>query len=147
MRRRQEGPATTGSNQCASASWLRAPRSRQGGSNAAHALPDNDERSLVADTKGFPDMPPSLDPITVELIRNFFKAICDEMAESLIRSSHSPNIKERRDCSCSLYDAQGEMAVQAEHIPTHLGVMPQAMRVILADFPVSEMAPGDSFVV
>ena len=90
---------------------------------------------------------PPLDPITIELIRNVFNATCNEMAESLIRSSHSPNIKERRDCSCSLYDVAGEMAVQAEHIPTHLGVMPQALRVILTDFPVSKIAPGDSFLV
>ena len=95
----------------------------------------------------FADRPPVLDPIAVELVRNSFFSICDEMAESLIRSSHSPNIKERRDCSCSLYDIDGEMAVQAEHIPTHLGVMPQALRFILADFPAGQMRPGDTFLV
>src|SRR5688500_7845790 len=89
----------------------------------------------------------SLDPITVELIRNNFLSICDEMAESLVRSAHSPNIKERRDCSCGLYTASGEMAVQAEHIPIHLGVMPYALQHILRFFPNAEMRPGDAFIV
>ena len=72
----------------------------------------------------------SLDPIELELLRNGFLSICEEMAHALIRSSHSPNIKERRDCSCSLYTPSGEMAVQAEHIPIHLGVMPYALQGI-----------------
>jgi N-methylhydantoinase B len=88
-----------------------------------------------------------LDPITIELVRNNFSSICDEMAESLVRSSHSPNIKERRDCSCCLYSPSGEMAVQAEHIPIHLGVMPYALRAILEAFPAADMLPGDCFIV
>jgi N-methylhydantoinase B len=89
----------------------------------------------------------ALDPITVELIRNSFSSICDEMAESLVRSSHSPNIKERRDCSCCLYSPAGDMAVQAEHIPIHLGVMPYALQAILKKFPANTMQPGDSYIV
>jgi N-methylhydantoinase B len=88
-----------------------------------------------------------LDPIVVELIRNVFLSTCEEMARSLVRSSHSPNIKERRDCSCCLYSPAGEMAVQAEHIPVHLGVMPYALRHILQEFPAAEMRPGDTFIV
>ncbi|WP_413721979.1 hydantoinase B/oxoprolinase family protein [Sodalis sp. RH24] len=88
-----------------------------------------------------------LDQIAIELVRNAFHSICDEMAESLVRSSHSPNIKERRDCSCSVYDVAGDIAVQAEHIPIHLGVMAGALRHILAAFPAAEMAPGDVFLV
>ncbi|MCS0502164.1 hydantoinase B/oxoprolinase family protein [Ancylobacter mangrovi] len=83
----------------------------------------------------------------MELVRNSFSGICDEMAESLVRSSHSPNIKERRDCSCCLYTARGEIVVQAEHIPVHLGVMATALPHVLLDFPPEEMAPGDVFIV
>lgn len=88
-----------------------------------------------------------LDPIGLELVRNSFLSICEEMAEALVRSSHSPNIKERRDCSCSLYTPAGEMAVQAEHIPIHLGVMPYALSGILEQFPPAVMEAGDTFIV
>ncbi|MEO7381681.1 MAG: hydantoinase B/oxoprolinase family protein [Paracoccaceae bacterium] len=90
---------------------------------------------------------PAADPITIELIHNSYLSICEEMAKSLVRSSHSPNIKERRDCSCCLYTASGEMAVQAEHIPVHLGVMPRALSFILNDFSPKNMQPGDIFLV
>lgn len=90
---------------------------------------------------------PSFDPITLELVRNTLLSICEEMAGALVRSSHSPNIKERRDCSCCLYLPTGEMAVQAEHIPIHLGVMPYALKGILAQFPPERMQRGDTFIV
>jgi N-methylhydantoinase B len=89
----------------------------------------------------------SLDPITIELIRNAFLSICEEMARSLIRSSHSPNIKERRDCSCCLYSERGEVAVQAEHIPVHLGVMPYALQHILKQYSPEYMRSGDTYIV
>ncbi len=56
------------------------------------------------------------------------RAACDEMGAVLIRSAHSANIKERRDCSTALFDARGELVMQAEHIPVHLGSMPEAVR-------------------
>jgi N-methylhydantoinase B len=93
------------------------------------------------------ESPSPLDPIAVELIRNSFHSICDEMFKQLVRSSHSPNIKERRDCSCCLYAPDGEMVVQAEHIPIHLGTMPRALQAVLAQYPADEMQPGDAFVV
>ncbi|MET3794706.1 hydantoinase B/oxoprolinase family protein [Aquamicrobium terrae] len=89
----------------------------------------------------------SLDGIEIELIRSSLQSICEEMAEALVRSSHSPNIKERRDCSCCLYSRDGEMAVQAEHIPIHLGVMANALSHILQDFPAQDARPGDVFLV
>ena len=88
-----------------------------------------------------------LDAVSIELVRNGFHSICDEMAESLVRSSHSPNIKERRDCSCCLYTADGDIVVQAEHIPIHLGVMAVALRHILDRYPTVAMRPGDVFLV
>jgi hypothetical protein len=58
-------------------------------------------------------------------------AACEEMGALLIRAAHSPNIKERRDCSSALFDARGEMIMQAEHIPVHLGAMPAAVAAVL----------------
>jgi N-methylhydantoinase B len=59
------------------------------------------------------------------------RAICDEMGAVLIRSAHSPNIKERRDCSAAIFDTHGELVMQAEHIPVHLGSMPDAVAAVL----------------
>ena len=64
------------------------------------------------------------------------------MGAVLIRSAHSPNIKERHDCSTALFDAQGELVMQAEHIPVHLGSMPDAVAAILG----SEQSPGDLWI-
>src|SRR5690349_24492683 len=58
-------------------------------------------------------------------------AACDEMGVVLVRSAHSANIKERRDASSGLFDADGEMVMQAEHIPVHLGAMPAAVAAVL----------------
>ena len=55
------------------------------------------------------------------------------MGAVLIRSAHSPNIKERRDCSTALFDARGELVMQAEHIPVHLGSMPDAVAAIVGE--------------
>lgn len=97
-----------------------------------------------ADTAG---IAAPLDPIEIELVRYSFHSVCDEMVESLVRSSHSPNIKERRDCSCCLYTENGEIAVQAEHIPVHLGVMANALSAIIEAYPANDMAPGDVFLL
>src|SRR5438309_1242265 len=104
------------------------------------------KRSVQAKRSRAAQAPP-FDAITLELLRNSLLSICEEMAGALVRSSHSPNIKERRDCSCCIYTPEGEMAVQAEHIPIHLGVMPYALKGILAQFPPISMQPGDTFIV
>ena len=70
------------------------------------------------------------DPIGLQVLAGRLKAICDEMGAVLIRSAHSPNIKERRDCSTALFDPDGELVMQAEHIPVHLGSMPDAVAAI-----------------
>ena len=59
------------------------------------------------------------------------RAACDEMGAVLVRSAHSANIKERRDASTALFDEHGRMAMQAEHIPVHLGAMPSAVAAVL----------------
>ena len=63
-----------------------------------------------------------MDAITLEVMRNRFFAITEEMGAALIRTAYSTNIKDRRDCSCALFDVNGETIAQAEHIPVHSGV-------------------------
>ncbi|TKX52393.1 hydantoinase B/oxoprolinase family protein, partial [Halorubrum sp. SP3] len=65
-----------------------------------------------------------IDSVTLEVTRNAAAAVCEEMNANLIRTGYSPNIKERRDCSCALFDADAEMIAQAENMPVHLGSMP-----------------------
>jgi N-methylhydantoinase B len=72
----------------------------------------------------------SLDPVTLQVLVGGFRAACDEMGAVLIRASHSPNIKERHDCSTALFDPAGELVMQAEHIPVHLGSMPDAVAAV-----------------
>ncbi len=67
-------------------------------------------------------------------------AIAEEMGEALGRTAYSPNIKERRDYSCAVFDARGAMVAQAAHIPVHLGAMPTAVRAVLA---LAPFRPGD----
>jgi N-methylhydantoinase B len=63
------------------------------------------------------------------------RAVAEEMGAVLVRSAFSANIKERRDCSTALFDERGRMIVQAEHIPVHLGAMPEAVAAVLARDP------------
>jgi N-methylhydantoinase B len=72
-----------------------------------------------------------LDAIELQVIVGALRAACEEMGATLVRSAHSPNIKERRDASTALFDANGEMVMQAEHIPVHLGSMPAAVAAVL----------------
>ncbi len=85
----------------------------------------------------------SIDPIELQVMSGALHAICEEMGAVLIRSAHSANIKERRDASTALFDRRGEMVMQAEHIPVHLGAMPAAVAAVLD----REHAPGRSWVL
>jgi N-methylhydantoinase B len=73
----------------------------------------------------------TLDPISLQVLIGALRAACDEMGAVLIRSAHSPNITERHDCSTALFTAAGELVMQAEHIPVHLGSMPDAVAAVL----------------
>ncbi len=86
----------------------------------------------------------SVDPVTLELARNRFAAVADEMGLVLRRTAFSPNIKERADCSSAVFDASGEMVAQAEHIPVHLGSMPESVAAVLERF---EPRPGHQYAV
>jgi len=85
----------------------------------------------------------SLDPISLGVQVGRLRAVCDEMGAVLIRSAHSPNIKERRDCSTALFEPGGELVMQAEHIPVHLGSMPDAVAAILEE----EQRPGTAWIL
>ncbi|HEX8075181.1 MAG TPA: hydantoinase B/oxoprolinase family protein [Thermoleophilaceae bacterium] len=84
-----------------------------------------------------------MDPVTLQVMVGALRAACEEMGVVLIRSAHSANVKERRDASTALFDAAGEMAMQAEHIPVHLGAMPAAVEAVAAERP----EPGDAWVL
>ncbi|SMD01744.1 N-methylhydantoinase B [Desulfocicer vacuolatum DSM 3385] len=70
-------------------------------------------------------------PILLEVFKNRFTSICEEMGVTLNRTAFSPNIKERRDFSCALFDANGAMIAQAAHIPVHLGSMPLSVKAAI----------------
>jgi N-methylhydantoinase B len=74
-----------------------------------------------------------LDPIALQVLVGGLRAACDEMGATLIRSAYSANIKERHDCSTALFDAAGELVMQAEHIPVHLGSMPDAVAAVIGE--------------
>ena len=70
-------------------------------------------------------------PVLMEVFKNRFSSICEEMGVTLNRTAFSPNIKERRDFSCALFDGEGEMIAQAAHIPVHLGSMPMSVKTAI----------------
>ena len=84
-----------------------------------------------------------MDPIALQVLVGGLRAACDEMGATLIRSAYSANIKERHDCSTALFDAEGELVMQAEHIPVHLGSMPDAVAAVLGE----EQRPGQSWIL
>jgi N-methylhydantoinase B len=84
-----------------------------------------------------------LDPITLQVMLGALRAACNEMGAVLVRSAHSANIKERRDASTALFDADGQMVMQAEHIPVHLGAMPSAVAAVLGE----DQRPGEAWVL
>jgi len=86
------------------------------------------------------------DPITLEVMRNAFQSVAEEMGAALIRTALSPNIKDRRDCSTGVYSASGELVAQAEHIPLHLGLMPSVVKSTLQRFPIDSLRPGDAVI-
>lgn len=86
-----------------------------------------------------------LDPVTLEVFKHLILAVPEEMGANLRRTAFSPNIKERLDESCALFDVKGRLIAQAEHIPVHLGAMPAAVRAVMDDFP--DLQPGDQVIV
>ncbi len=84
----------------------------------------------------------SYDPIRLEIFKHLFAAIAEEMGGVLRKASYSPNIKERRDFSCAVFDARARMIAQAAHIPVHLGSMPLSVQAAVGKF-AGDLQPGD----
>ncbi len=85
------------------------------------------------------------DAVTLEVYRHLFTALAEEMGASLRRASFSPNIKERRDYSCALFDPKGVAVALGDHMPVHLGAMPMSVEAALAE--VGVMEPGDVVIL
>src|SRR5579859_6985949 len=80
------------------------------------------------------------DPVELEIFKSLFHSIAEEMGAALRRTAFSPNIKERRDYSCAVFDGAGEVIAMGDHMPVHLGSMPMSVR---AAIDAGEMHPGD----
>jgi N-methylhydantoinase B len=80
------------------------------------------------------------DPIELEIFKNLYHSIAEEMGAALRRTAFSPNIKERRDYSCAVFDGDGEVLAMGDHMPVHLGSMPMSVRAAIDAAP---MEPGD----
>ena len=81
------------------------------------------------------------DPVRLEVYRHLFSALAEEMGAALKGSAFSPNIKERRDYSCALFDSQARVVAMGDHMPVHLGAMPMSVSAALAEF--GTLRPGD----
>ena len=100
----------------------------------------NDERPTTGST--LRHMP--RDPVELEIFKNLFHSIAEEMGATLRRTAFSPNIKERRDYSCAVFDGDGEVIAMGDHMPVHLGSMPMSVRAAIAACELSGgMQPGD----
>src|SRR5262245_22406636 len=84
------------------------------------------------------------DAIEIEIFKNLFNSIAEEMGAALRRTAFSPNIKERRDYSCAVFDGAGEVIAMGDHMPVHLGSMPMSVR---AAMDALTLAPGDVVVL
>ena len=80
------------------------------------------------------------DPIELEIFKNIFHSIAEEMGAALRRTAFSPNIKERRDYSCAVFDADAQVIAMGDHMPVHLGSMPMSVQAAIAS---CKLAPGD----
>src|ERR1051325_9124965 len=84
------------------------------------------------------------DPVKLEIFKSLYSSVAEEMGVSLRRSAFSPNIKERRDYSCAVFDREGTLIAQGDHMPVHLGSMPMSVRAALD---MLQLGPGDIAVL
>lgn len=83
---------------------------------------------------------PSFDPTQLEIFKNLFHSVAEEMGGALRRSAFSPNIKERRDYSCAVFDSSGQVLAMGDHMPAHLGSMPRSVAAAMQSL---DLEPGD----
>jgi N-methylhydantoinase B len=86
------------------------------------------------------------DPVAMEIFSNRLLTITEEMGNTLIRASFSPNIKERKDCSVALFDHRGRLISQASHIPMHLGSLSGGVATVLQHHALEDLSEGDVFM-
>jgi N-methylhydantoinase B len=87
----------------------------------------------------------SLDPVRLEVYRHLFSALAEEMGAALKGAAYSPNIKERRDYSCALFDANARVVAMGDHLPVHLGAMPMSVEAAIRE--TDTLRPGDVVVL
>ena len=110
---------------------LRRGRQRSSASSAKASAPSAvKSRSVMTD----------FDPTTLEIYRALYTSVAEETGVALRRTAFSPNIKERRDYSCAVFDSSGRVIAQGDHMPVHLGSMPMAVTAALREI---DIAPGD----
>ncbi len=102
---------------------------------------------IVVHWQGYPELDPAIsgwimlrDPVELEIFKNIYHSIAEEMGAALRRTAFSPNIKERRDYSCAVFDSGGEVIAMGDHMPVHLGSMPKSVRAAIESF---DLGPGD----
>jgi N-methylhydantoinase B/oxoprolinase/acetone carboxylase alpha subunit len=88
-----------------------------------------------------------VDAASLQVLISQLTGVAEEMGAVLRRGAFSPNIKERSDCSAALFTAAGELLVQAEHIPVHLGSMPASVRAAINAFEAETLRPGDQVIL
>src|SRR5205809_2336296 len=88
--------------------------------------------------------PHKINPVQLEIFKSLFHAIAEEMGATLKRTAFSPNIKERRDYSCAIFDNRGDMVAQGDHMPVHLGSMPLSVKAAIEN---REIGPGDMVIL
>ena len=88
-----------------------------------------------------------VDPIKLEIFRSLYTSVAEEMGVCLRRTAFSPNIKERRDYSCALFDSAGRLIAQGDHMPVHLGSMPMSVRAAIASCRQDPLAAGDVVIL
>lgn len=93
-----------------------------------------------------PDAAHLADPIAMEVFSNRLLSITEDMGNTLVRSSFSTNIKERKDCSVALFDGKGRLVCQASHVPLHLGSLMGSVTAVLKAWPIERMRDGDAFI-
>jgi N-methylhydantoinase B len=86
-----------------------------------------------------------IDPVTLEIFKHLFASVAEEMGVTLGRTAYSPNIKERLDFSCALFNGEGRLLAQAAHIPVHLGAMPASVQSAIEH--CAPFAPGDVVIL
>ncbi|MFD5858796.1 hydantoinase B/oxoprolinase family protein [Streptomyces chartreusis] len=93
-----------------------------------------------------PTLTATADSVRIEIIGNALESISDEMNEALIRTSYSPNVKERRDSTAGLFNLEGVSLAQAEHVPMHLASMIGIVNAVRERYPLEDIRDGDSFL-